>query len=522
MEKNQHMAFSWETFHNTHRHEVIDTWVKNLQTKVGGGYAHRARQELVGTVSEAFDANIRFLISGRYDEMDHFIDKIARLRVDAGFSIYEVQGAFEQFRNIAVPILFETSTKEELLRIIPAINEILAYTLFRFSDHFQEMHRKDLVAYAKKLEEDVKTRTAELLESELNYKTLVEEINDGYVVIQGETIVFVNPAFCQMHGCTRQEVLGHSIQRFIAPESRSRFTEMLSIPPGASGTDTVFEYTRLTTQGELFPSEITVKSTYYNKIASSIGICRDITQRVKMEKRVREAERMAYIGHLTTSLSHEIRNPLSAIKLNLQILEKNASLTGNNQRRMEISVREVKRLEGILQELLDFAKPLALRVEPVDINQTLWQCTELLEMKFKEKGVRIGLCTDPLMPMAWVDREKVEQAFMNLLLNALDASPPKKEVMVTSLHFTAGKVREIQVSFQDQGNGISIAHLQEIFKPFFTTKGKGTGLGLTNVIRVAEAHGGKIEVENCYPCGALFRIHLPCRTGYHGENIDYR
>ena len=516
------MAFSWETFRDLHRQEVITLWVKKLQTEVGGGYIHRTERELTGTVSEAFDANLRYLTSGNYDLMDRFIDKITRIRLESGFSLYEVQGAFELFRHISVPILFKETSKADLAQIIPAINEILAYTVFRFSDHFQEMHKKDLVAYARKLEDEVRSRTAELWESELNYKTLVEEINDGYVVIQKETIVFVNQAFCQMHGFTRQEVLGRSILMFIAPESRPKFAEMLALPPEASNTNTVFEYTRLTRQGEQFSTEITVKRTQYNKVVSSIGICRDITQRVKMEKRVREAERMAYIGQLTTSLSHEIRNPLSAIKLNLQILEKNASLTGNNQRRMEISVREVKRLEGILQELLDFAKPLALRVEPVDFNQMLWQCVELLEMKFKEKGVSICLCADPRIPTVWVDREKIEQAFMNLLLNALEASPPKKEVVVGSRYCTATKIREIQVTFQDEGNGISNAHFSEIFKPFFTTKSKGTGLGLTNVIRVTEAHGGRIEVENCYPLGALFRLHLPCRTDYHGQSFNYR
>lgn len=516
------MAFSWETFREEHRREVISIWVKHLQTQVAGGYAHRSDKELTGTVSEAFDANIRYLTSGSYDLMDRFIDKIARIRLEAGFSLYEVQGAFELFRQVCVPILFEETTKAELARIIPAINEILAYTVFRFSDHFQEMHKKDLVAYARKLEDEVKSRTAELWESEFNYKTLVEEINDGYVVIQKKMIVFVNQAFCQMHGSTRQELLGLSILQFVAPESRSRFDEMLALPPGASNTNTAFEYIRLTRQAEQFSTEITVKRAQYNKVASSIGICRDITQRVKMEKRVREAERMAYIGQLTTCLSHEIRNPLSAIKLNLQILEKNAPLTGNNQRRMEICVREVKRLEGILQELLDFAKPLALRAEPVDFNQILWQCVELLEMKFKEKGVGVCLCADPRIPTVWVDREKIEQAFMNLLLNALEATPPRKEVVVGSRYCTATKIREIEVTFQDQGNGIANAHFNEIFKPFFTTKSKGTGLGLTNVIRVTEAHGGRLEVENCYPLGALFRLHLPCRTSYHGQSFNHR
>ncbi len=104
-----------------------------------------------------------------------------------------------------------------------------------------------------------------------------------------------------------------------------------------------------------------------------------------MEKKSQKMERMAYIGHLTASLSHEIRNPLSSVKMNLQILGKNRAFTGNDKRRLAISEREIHRLETILQQLLGFAKPMTLELTQIDLNQVIERCTELLEVKLTQQ-----------------------------------------------------------------------------------------------------------------------------------------
>ncbi|HEN20590.1 MAG TPA: PAS domain S-box protein, partial [Desulfobacteraceae bacterium] len=392
---------------------------------------------------------------------------------------------------------------------IARIDTLLAYTIHSFSDLFQAMHEKQILDYALRLEEDVRERTRELKVSQLKYKTLVEEINDGYFVVQNGVIVFANKAFCRMHGYHLKEVLGKEFQVFIDPGSRGLVLQIYDKSLKRSPAPHIFEYIRLTKDGGSFPTEITAKITNYENKPSNIGICRDITGRVKMEQRMREAERMAYIGQIATSLSHEIRNPLSAVKMNLQILKKNPELKGNDQRRIDISVREVIRLERILNELLDFAKPLQVQFAHTDLNSVLSTCSELLEMRLKEENLSIDSAFDPEMPKIWADAQKLEQAFINLLLNSIEASGQNGRIWIKSRYISDGNSPLAEVVIEDEGHGVSQEHMPDIFKPFFTTKSRGTGLGLSNVKRIVEVHGGRVEVENQKTRGASLKVFLP-------------
>lgn len=500
--------FSLADFHHRHREEIIQEWVNRLKTEVGRQYSQRPRSELVGTVTEAFDADYHVMINQDYRHINRFIDKITKMRLQAGFLLSDVQKAFELYRIIAVPLLSGETTIDEFRDCLIKINNCLAYTIHRFSDHFQDMHEREILKHNKILEEEVRDRTADLKESELKYKTLVEEITDGYFVVQGEHIIFANQAFCQMHGYEMDEVMQSTFYRFIDPGSRDKVMKIYNKRYDRGQRPKSFEYLRMTKDGRCFPTEILAKNTMYDHKLSSIGICRDITERTVMEKRVREAERMAYIGQITTSLSHEIRNPLSAVKMNLQILNKNKKLIGNDQRRIDISVREVIRLEGILKELLDFAKPIQMEFSRHQVNSILISCLELLEMKFREKRLKVKKHLGAHIPEIRVDPEKLGQTFINLLLNAIEASGRGEEILVMSLCGRRGEP-DVQIVIEDKGPGILEKYKEDIFKPFFTTKSKGTGLGLTNVKRIVEAHGGAVEVNTSHGEGSSFRVLLP-------------
>jgi signal transduction histidine kinase len=309
-------------------------------------------------------------------------------------------------------------------------------------------------------------------------------------------------------------VLDQKFYHFIAPESRKKVVEIYTDSVNMRPAHPIFEYNRLTKDGHRFPTEIMAKVTRYENKLSNIGICRDITKRVEMEQRIREAERMAYIGQITTSLSHEIRNPLSVVKMNLQIFNKNPLLRGNDQRRVEISIKEVIRLERILKELLDFAKPLQVEFKPCYINQILFSCGELLEMKFKEKELSTFFSLAPEIPEMMADEEKLEQAFINLLLNTIEACQEKGEILVASRYKRDDGRSIVEVIVEDDGSGIPKKHMPDIFKPFFTTKTKGTGLGLANVKRIVEAHRGWIKTKNRKPHGASFHIYFPIGRGH--------
>ncbi|MHB8091609.1 MAG: PAS domain S-box protein [Syntrophales bacterium] len=507
------MGFDLSEFIQCNRSLIIAEWADRLHAEVGEQYSRRPHKELVGTVTGAFDANTHVLLHNDFSYINRFINKITRMRLESGFLLSDVQKAFELYRTIMFPLLANAANVGDFHNAISKINKCLAYTIHRFSDLFQNMHEKEIMEYAQRLEGEVKDRTAELKESELKYKTLVEEINDGYFVIQKEAIVFANKAFCQMHGYKQEEVIGQKFYLFIAPENQQKVIEIYADSLNRRRSHPIFEYKRLTKDGHRFPTEIMAKVIRYENQMSNIGICRDITKRVEMEQRIREAERMAYIGQITTSLSHEIRNPLSAVKMNIQILNKNPQLRGNDQRRVEISIKEVLRLERILTELLDFAKPLQFEFRPCYVNQILFACEELLEMKFKEKELSPFFCLAPEISEIMADKEKLEQAFINLLLNTIEACRERGEILVTSRSGLCDGKPTVEVIVEDDGPGIPRKHMEDIFKPFFTTRSNGTGLGLANVKRIVEAHGGWIKAQNRDPSGASFHIYLPSGGG---------
>ena len=511
------MGFNLAEFNHRNHQKILHLWAARLHREVGEQYARRSLSELLGTVSEALEANHQVLIHEDYRYIDHFMGEITRMRLEAGFLLSDVQKAFELYRIIVIPLLAEETTTGEFCENVNKIDQCLAYTIHRFSDHFQDMHEKKILEHNRRLEEKVRARTAQLRESELKYKTLVEEINDGYFVIQDEVIVFANQAYCQMHGYPFNEVLSRKYYEFIDPKNRRKVAKIYQRSLLEQPAPSTFEYLRLNKDGRSIPTEITAKVTRYENKVSNIGICRDISNRVEMEQRVREAEKMAYIGQITTSLSHEIRNPLSAVKLNLQIIKRNAQLRGNDQRRIDISTREVIRLERILTELLDFAKPLQLEIDCCRVNTILSSCLELLDMKLTEQGLVKRTSYAPGLPEIQGDSEKLGQAVINLLLNAIEASPGGGQIFVKSLYRPNGRIRpRIDIFIEDEGHGVPEESRGDIFKPFFTTKSKGTGLGLSNVKRILEAHGGGVEVENLRPCGASFHVFLPI-GGAHGQ-----
>lgn len=503
------MTFPLSQFLDANRKRIIDEWVMRLHSEVSKRYTKRPLKELYGTVTEAFDANYAFLINNNIKPIDNFIKKITKMRLEAGFALSDVQKAFELFRKIVVPLMGENTDIQAFRENIIKINDCLAYTIHKFSEWFQAMHERSIMEYSKELEKKVEQRTKEMLESELQYRRLVEDISEGYLVLRGDMIVFANRAFSEMHKYHANEVLGKKYWQFIDPDDRDRVHEVFNAIINNGKNSEPFDYMRLTKDGHSLPTEMNIKTTTYKNRPAIICLCRDITWRIKMEEKLRETERMTYIGHITASLSHEIRNPLSAVKMNLQILSRNPHIKGNDRKRIEISAKEVVRVENILKELLDFAKPLQINTKKYDINQVIGGCIDLLEGKAKEKELRLIKSYDPSIPRIEMDGEKICQVVINLILNAIEASDKRGEIFIRTYYIEDSNNPLMELSIEDQGPGIPKELHSEIFKPFYTTKSTGTGLGLSIAKRIIEAHRGTINVENNYPKGAIFRVTLP-------------
>ncbi len=498
------------------RDEIIKRWVESLEIVYN---YKRPREELFSTCSEAFDANYHVLINNNYQLINKFIDKITRLRLEVGIPLSKIQKAFELYREIVLEILLDNvkDLTDFLVfkNIIFVLNDCLSYTIHKFSDYFQSMHEQKIIEQKNRLQELVEIRTLELEKSEQKYKTLVEEIVDGFVVLYNKEILFINEAFAKMHDYKKEELIGKKFYKLIAPQDRKKIIKLYkkTFKEDNKKSRTI-EYMRYTKYNKSYPTEILARKAEYGGRLCLIGICRDITYRVEMEKKIREAERMAYIGYITTSLSHEIRNPLSAVKLNLQILKSRLKLDPINQRRMDISIKEVNHLENILKEILDFAKPITLQKHKIAINELLRLCVDFLDPKLKEKNLKIIIKEHPKIPDIIGDKQKLEQVFMNLILNAIDVSKEGETIYI----FKKIKNNIIEISVLDRGETISKDIRDKVFEPFFTTKSYGTGLGLTNAKKIVEAHGGSLEYKEAKPYGNIFKVTLPLKLDYSIDN----
>jgi len=493
-----------------YRQQIVDEWIHRLHTEVSERYSSRPLGELFQTVSKANDANYAVLIHNDFSRVNEHIQYITNLRLEGGFSLSEVQNAYELYRTVLLPILPKELDEKNLHDALKRMNYSLFYTITKFSNYFQSFHEKHLRDYAQNLEGEVENRTKQLAESESKYRVLVEEINDGYFVNQKGRIVFANQAYCDLHGYSPREMLGKSYTDLIAPKSIPAVRKLYEKRMAGEDTKDNYIYLRRHKSGSALPTENKVKRILYQGEYAVAGICRDITERIETEKRIRESERLAHIGKLTASLAHEIRNPLSSVKMNSQIIMKNMAFDGNDKRRMEIVVHEISRLERILDEMLDFAKPVKLNPEPASINNVMDACLEIMDARIREKSIVVKKLYSRRLPRILVDHEKMEQAIINILLNAVEALPEGGNIEIVTKQ-SRRNGRALQIEICDDGPGISAEDLPYVFDPFFSNKKKGTGLGLFNVKKIIEAHGGAGSAALRIPHGTRVSLTIPFR-----------
>lgn len=484
---------------------LVPLWI-SVVSGLGPHYRQRDRRELERTIPHSYEANRRAMAHGRVRPLDRFVSYITRLRLQAGFPLSEVQQAFDQYRVLLWPRILEELPPVDHAPALMAAHACVSYQIHRFSDQFQAMHEAGIRRRADHLAAEVASRGRRLALSEGRYKTLVEEISDGYFVIQEQRIVFANQAFARLHAASPAQVVGRPIWRYVAPEDRERVRRACLDALAGRPAPRRLEYLRQGRDGITAPSEVRARVVDWGEGPLLIGTCRDMTERVRMEGKVRESERLATVGKLTASLSHEIRNPLSTIHLNLQLLARNLDLGGHDRERLDLALSEVSRLEGILRQLLDLAKPLRLTPREVEVNRLVGESLELLRPRLADQGLRLRRLFDPGLGRLRLDPKALEQALFNLLLNALEASPAGSLITVATRPLASG--RGCRVSVRDQGPGLTREARRNLFTPFFTSKRFGTGLGLANVKRLTEAHGGRVGVVSGPGRGARFELEL--------------
>ncbi|MDR3556577.1 MAG: PAS domain S-box protein [Syntrophobacteraceae bacterium] len=349
----------------------------------------------------------------------------------------------------------------------------------------------------------------DLKESERKYKTLVRDINDGYFVCQDDRIVFANPAFLSMHGYDEEEVLGGGFREFISSASVGDVESMItSQASGRSGLQNV-EFSRRHKDGRSLPTELKVSLSEFEGRPAIIGISRDISERKRFEQKILEKERLASIGEVAASLAHEIRNPISAIKMSIQILSKNLKVHGFDKKRLDIAMKEIKRLDDFLQDILDFSKPIRMNKTLNSVSEIISKCVDLLDDQAGNCNISLSWKKPRRLRKMVLDFAKIQEVLLDILVNSMDAMPQGGEIHIAAKEVKTETGPMIEIEIKDTGIGIQQEHLPKIFDPFFSTKTAGSGLGLANVKRIVEAHNGAIDVKSLPSVGTSLKILFP-------------
>jgi signal transduction histidine kinase len=234
---------------------------------------------------------------------------------------------------------------------------------------------------------------------------------------------------------------------------------------------------------------------------------------VLLERRAREAERLAELGTLTGGLAHEIKNPLSTVQLNLQLLSEELDPRDVHQQRMVhrlgVVQRETGRLREILDDFLRYAGKMELDRKPTDLNDLLEELVDFFAPQAQLQRVQLRLRRNEGPLMANVDPKFIKQAVLNLMINAVQAMPNGGE-LILSASSTDGFGR---IDVIDTGGGVPPEALPNIFKAYYSTKSGGNGLGLAISQRIAREHGGSLKVESEPGKGSDFSLRVPIAAG---------
>lgn len=317
------------------------------------------------------------------------------------------------------------------------------------------------------------------------------------------TIQVVNEAAASLLGIVPGEIVGRSVAEGVPKKIQGLFLGSEAVV----GEDRHMEL-ELSLNSEVsstlhLASMVVPGET--GEFAGEVLLIRDLTEVRALEKELQTKERLAALGKMAAGVAHELRNPLSSIKGLAVLLKNKFSAESNEADTADVLVKEVERLNRSIGEMLDYAKPEQLSRQPTSIEQLIQKTLSLIAIDAKSYGITVRLESQNSFPEVLVDRDKLQQVFLNLFLNGIQAMESGGELLVRIEKSNQDAV----IIVEDSGIGITSDNIGRVFDPYFTTKNDGTGLGLALTSKIIEEHRGKIEISSNPGEYTQVRITLP-------------
>ena len=353
--------------------------------------------------------------------------------------------------------------------------------------------------------------------STISWEQILTGLGDGVITVDREgKISYFNEAAEVLTELSSSQALQKTLVQLFKRESWLTELVKKSQPPRQESTRG--EGDLVTRWGRKVPVGLMVSPLQdrHGNFLGSILVLRDLKHRRELEEDLKRADRLAMVGTLAAGLAHEIRNPLGGIKGAAQLLKRSLDRDSSLLEYANIMIREVDRVDKLIEQLLDLSRPAKLELAALNIHEVLEEVLLLQAQASEERKMKVKKQFDPSLPPIRGDRAQLTQVFLNLVKNASQAMSGSGMLTVTTRVETdfhirdqgTGRSKFIWVDIQDEGVGINDEDLPHIFSPFFSTKHNGTGLGLAVCYRIIKEHGGLIRVESAAGKGTTFKISL--------------
>jgi two-component system sensor kinase FixL len=342
--------------------------------------------------------------------------------------------------------------------------------------------------------------------SEKKFKAILDTATDAILSIdEGHKIILFNNAAQRIFGYSRREVLGKDLNMLIPPQYGDHYRHVkrfvdTKMPKVIGRT---LSLTAIRKNGEEFPIELGLSHYQLKGGMTFTAIIRDVSNQKKLEKKLLQSERLAAVGKAVAHVAHEIKNPLMIIGgFSHQIREGLADYKAI--RKLDMILDEVSRLEKLVANLGDFTKEYRLVKRPADINSVIQDVLKIMGEIYSPEKYYLSADLDTDLQEINCDPDKLKQVFMNIIVNGIEAMENGGKIKINSEQRSKG----VEIRITDEGIGISEEDLLHIFEPFYTTRERGSGLGLSISYKIVEAHKGEISAVSMPGEGTTFIIRL--------------
>ncbi|MGE7602185.1 PAS domain S-box protein [Peribacillus sp. NPDC097675] len=349
----------------------------------------------------------------------------------------------------------------------------------------------------------------ELRKSEKKFRKIFEGSMDGLILWNKEGFTDINESGKVILGISKESLLSLSIQEFIEkiPGNADELSAYMEdvYKKGIYSSVVALKFA----DGSVKHIEFLTRSNLYSNL--NLSVFRDVSKNLEMQEQIRKSDTLHVVGELAAGIAHEIRNPMTALKGFIQLLEDMVQEDFSTY--FHIITSEIQRIETIITEFLVLAKPQALQYQEQDVQMIMKETLELLAAQALLNNVRFETDFEGDESNVFCEANQLKQVFINIIKNALEVMPDGGIVRIKSSQVSK---KHVCISIIDQGNGISEDKLKKLGEPFYTTKERGTGLGLMVSYKIIEEHNGYIEVESEVDKGTSFHIFLPLRGKAQG------